>query len=44
MEDEFFKENRTMGKHENINMVTDLSYNLFQGKVSMHFRIRSNLK
>lgn len=33
-----------MGKQENINMITDLSYNLFQEKVSKHFKIRLNLK
>lgn len=33
-----------MGKHENTNTVTDLSYNLLQEKVSMHFKIRWNLK
>lgn len=33
-----------MGKHENTNRVTDLSYNPLQEKVSMHFEVRWNLK
>lgn len=33
-----------MGKHENTNTASDLSYNPLQGKVSMHFKARWNLK
>lgn len=42
MGEKFFKVSRTTGKHENTN--PDLSYNPLQEEVSMHFKLRWNLK